>query len=244
MSSSQVTRLESGGTLSVRTGTIQGIGPQGPTGSTGPKGEKGDAGPQGVPGPTGGVQQVSSQFTASSQGIGLSTVTSNYPTTWTTISFGTVVRDELSAQASTTNFVLAPGSDYNLEVSIHFFKQTSVNGTGFRAIQAVYNSVNVGEVIIPSNSLVNTVIRLPLSLRSTSGTDILNFKVSHNDTATLNVTGYLWINKTGAGQQGVQGIQGIQGIQGDIGPQGPVGPAGSIVTPTTTIADIGGTNPA
>lgn len=246
MSNSQVVRMENGATISVRTGTVQGIGPQGPTGATGPKGEKGDTGAQGVPGPTGGVAQVSSQFTASSQSVPLSTVTTSYPTTWTTTSFGTVVRDELSCQASTANFVFAPGSDYSLIVEIHFFKQSAVNGTGFRGVQFVYNSVLIGEEIVAANSLVDTVLRVALSLRSTSGTDVLNIKTTHNDTLALNITGKLWVNKTGAGQQGPQGPQGIQGIQGDVGAASTVpGPPGSAVAAGTKISDISGSsNPA
>jgi hypothetical protein len=38
MSNSQVTRLESGGMIQIRSGVIQGIGPQGPQGTTGPQG--------------------------------------------------------------------------------------------------------------------------------------------------------------------------------------------------------------
>lgn len=241
--SSNVTRLESGGMIQIRTGVVQGIGPQGPVGATGPQGEVGPQGTQGVPGPTGGVEQVSSQFTASSQAVALSTVTSNFPTTYTNVAFGTVVRDELSAQSSTVNFVFSPGADYALYAQIRFYKQAAVNGTGYRAIQAVYNSVVIAEEIVPANFLVDTVLRMPFAFRSVSGTDVLNIKVSHNDTASLNVTGSLWINQTGPGAQGIQGIQGIQGPQGDVGPQGPIGPSGAIVNNTTTIADIGGTNP-
>lgn len=244
MSNSQVTRLESGGMIQIRTGVIQGIGPQGPTGATGPQGETGATGPQGVPGPTGAVAEFSSQFTAASQSLALTTVTSNYPTAFTNITFGTVVRDELAAQTSTVNFVLTAGADYNLVCEVRFYKQTSVNGTGFRAVQAVYNSVVVGEVLLPANSLVDTIVRFPLALRSTSSTDVLNFKAAQNDTASLNITARLWINRTGPGVQGAQGPQGIQGPQGDVGPQGPIGPSGAIVNNTTTIADIGGTNPA
>ena len=245
MSNSQVVRMENGATISVRTGTVQGIGPQGPTGGTGPKGEKGDTGPQGVPGPTGGVAQASSAFTASSQGIGLTSVTSNYPTAYTNLSYGTVVRDELSCQSSTVNFVFQPGSDYNCIAQVRFYKQAAVNGTGFRAVQVVYNSVVIAEVLIPANTAVDTIVRLPFGLRSTSGTEVLNIKVAHNDTATLNLTGQFWVNKTGAGVQGVQGIQGIQGPQGDPGPAGPTGPAGALVNgDTTTIALLNGTNPA
>jgi hypothetical protein len=244
MSSSQAIRLQSGGMVHVRSGVVQGIGPQGPTGATGPRGETGDVGPQGIPGPTGSVSEISSQFTAQVQSAGLTSVTSNYPTAYGNLVFATVVRDELNAQTSTVNFRLTAGSDFNVVAEVRFFKQTAVNGSGFRAVQAVYNSVVIGEVLVPANVAVDTIVRLPVGVRSTSTTDVLNIKIAHNDTATLNVSGRLWINATGPGVQGPQGVQGIQGDVGPLGPQGPIGPAGSIVTPTTTIADIGGTNPA
>ena len=53
--SSTTRRLASGDVLHIRTGVLQGIGPQGPRGATGQRGEKGETGPQGMPGPTGYV---------------------------------------------------------------------------------------------------------------------------------------------------------------------------------------------
>lgn len=244
MSSSNVTRLESGGMIQIRTGVIQGIGPEGPPGPTGERGETGPQGSQGVPGPTGGVEQVSSQFTAASQNFATSTITSNYPTTWSNLAFGTVVRDELNAQTSTVNFRLPSGRDYTVIFKARFYKQASVNATGYRALQVVYNGVVLTEEIISAVSLTDTVVTLNMGIRSTSVTDVLNFKVSHNEPVTIGVAGALWINATGAGVQGEQGIQGIQGPQGDVGPQGPVGPPGTIIDNTTTISTIGGTNPA
>jgi len=160
------------------------------------------------------------------------------------VTYGAVVRDELNAQTSTVNFRLTAGSDYNCIVEIRFFKQTAVNGSGFRALQAVYNSVVISEVLIPANTLVDTIIRLPFAARSVATTDVLNIKAAHSDTATLNISGKLWINATGPGVQGVQGIQGVQGDVGPIGPKGDIGPAGTNFASSTTIAQIGGTNPA
>ena len=241
--SSSVMRLESGGMVQIRTGVIQGIGPQGPPGATGERGETGPAGPQGIPGPTGGVEEFSGLFVATSQPIATSTITSNYPTTWTAVAYPTVTRDELDLQQSTTNYFLPAGADYNIMARIRFVKQSATNATGYRGIQLVYNSVNVWDEIVSAVSLTDTIVTLRAGVRSIVGTDVLQVKVSHNEPATINVTGTLWINRTGPGIQGPQGLQGIQGPQGEDGPQGPIGPEGSLVTSTTTIADIGGTNP-
>lgn len=230
--------------VQIRTGVLQGIGPQGPVGATGPQGEKGDTGPQGIPGPTGGVAEFSTRATASGQAVAATTITSNYPTAYSNLAFASVTRDELSAVQSTTNFVLPPGADYYVSAVIRFYKQTSINATGFRAVQFYYANQVVVEAIIPANSLVDTIIPLQFGVRSVSGTDVLNIKVAHNEPATINVAGALWLSRTGPGAQGEQGAQGIQGPQGPTGPQGPIGPAGAIVNNSTTIADIGGTNPA
>jgi hypothetical protein len=230
--------------VQIRTGVIQGIGPQGPTGATGPKGETGDTGPQGVPGPTGGVAEFSTYATAASQALAATTVTSNYPTAFTNVTFGTVVRDELSAVQSGVNFVLTAGADYFVSARIRFYKQAAVDATGFRAIQAVYNGTVIAENIVIPPAKVDSIFALDFAYRSTSSSHVLNIKVAQNDTATLNISGTLWINRTGPGAQGVQGDQGIQGPIGPQGIQGPIGPAGAIVQSTTTIADIGGTNPA
>lgn len=240
----QVTRLESGGMVQIRTGVLQGIGPQGPTGATGPQGETGPAGPQGIPGPTGGVDEFSTSVTAATQALALTSVTSNYPSAWTNVSFGTVVRDELSAVASAVNYKLPAGADYFIQARIRFYKQASVDATGFRGIQAVYNGVVIAETLVSPPGKVDAIIGLTCNIRSTSFSDILNIKVCHSDTATLNITGALWLNRTGPGAQGAQGDQGIQGPIGPQGVQGPIGPAGAIVNNTTTIGDIGGTNPA
>ena len=240
--SSQITRLESGGMIQVRTGVIQGIGPQGPVGATGPKGETGDQGPQGIPGPTGSVQEFSSYFTNSAQSVAATTVTSGIPTAWTNATFGSVIRDELNAQQSTTNYTLQSGADYNGMVQIRFAKPTG-NGTGFRAVRVNYPGTDTWYAIQPACVDVVTYVNLPFAVRSTNGSTVLTVQVAHNEVSSLSITSMLWINRTGPGVQGIQGEQGPQGPAGPTGSTGPQGPAGSLINNSTTIADIGGTNP-
>ena len=238
--SSQVVRISSGEVIQVRTGVIQGIGPQGPVGPTGPRGETGPQGPQGIAGPTGAVINYSSYFTASSQSIATTTVTSNMPTAYSLVAFGTVTRDELAAQTSSTVYDFTPTADFSGWVTIEFQKQASVNASGFRAVRVEYNSVLVAETIVAASTLTHTKITLPFAVRSTNSSHALSVKVAHNEGVSLAITGGLWINQTGPGPKGDQGDPGVQGSVGPVGAQGPQGPAGSIATNTTTFASLGG----
>jgi hypothetical protein len=239
--SSQVLRVTSGEVIQVRTGVIQGIGPQGPIGPPGPLGDTGEQGPQGVPGPTGYVAQSSAEFTAASQAIASTTITSNLPTAYTLVAFATVVRDDISAQKSSSNFDVAAG-DYQGTVMLSFSKQTSVNATGFRSVQAVYKGAVIASATHNAVSAVGTDINLHFAFKSTVATDVLYIQVAHNEGVNLTVTGRLWINNTGPGAPGPAGPQGAQGVPGPTGAQGPQGPAGTVANNTTTFATLGGDN--
>lgn len=241
--SSQITRLPTGGVIQIRTGVVQGIGPQGPTGPTGPRGETGPQGAQGVPGPAGYAAQYSTLATSGATGVGATTVTSNYPTAWTNLSFGTISHDDINAVSSATNIVFPAGRDYNIQLMVRFYKPAG-NGTGFRGIQVTYGGSTIQEQIIQAVSLTDTIMVLNASLRSTSGSTVMNLKVAHNEAATINVSSRLWINAVGPGAPGPAGPAGPPGPQGAQGVQGPAGPSGTIIDNTTTIAAIGGTNPA
>ena len=52
-----VIRLNNGGSIQVRTGVLQGVGPVGPPGVAGPQGPEGVPGPQGETGPVGAIMQ-------------------------------------------------------------------------------------------------------------------------------------------------------------------------------------------
>ena len=71
-----VIRLVNGGSIQVRTGVIQGVGPQGPRGVQGNQGIDGDQGPQGEPGPIGQILQLQGRTrVATSNVIALNTDT-------------------------------------------------------------------------------------------------------------------------------------------------------------------------
>lgn len=238
--SSQVVRLTTGDVIQVRTGVIQGIGPQGPVGPTGPQGSTGPDGVQGLTGPPGSILNYSTAVSSAPVALAATTVTNNVMTTYALMTFATVGHDDLAAVKSVTNFQFVPGADYGGQVTIKFLKQASVNGSGNRGVRAMYAGNVLNEAELPACLLINTTITLAFAFRCTSGTDVLTITMAQTDTVSLTVTGNLWVSETGPGPAGPQGIQGIQGSVGAIGPQGPIGPAGSIATNTTTYATLGG----
>ena len=238
--SSQVIRLTTGDTIQVRTGVIQGIGPQGPTGPTGPQGNTGAVGPQGAPGPAGSLLTYSTLVIASDQALGTSSVTTNAFTTYSAVAFAGVDHDDLSAAKSSANFSFTPGADYLAVATVKFKKQPATNGSGSRSLRLYKAEVVLAEVNIPAGVLLDTTVQLSFGIRSTSGTDVYQIRAAQNDTASLVINGSLWFNQIGPGPKGDQGVQGIQGSVGQIGPQGPIGPSGSIATNTTTFASLGG----
>lgn len=240
--SNTIMRISSGDAIQIRTGVIQGIGPQGPIGPSGPRGETGPQGAQGPIGPAGSVTDYALYATRSASGVGATTVTSNYPSSWTNLSFDNVVHDDLNAVKSSVNFQFEAGRDYAVSLNARFFKSTG-NGSGFRGVQAVYNGAIMSEVIVPAVTLVDTALVLTFGFRCTNAGHVMNFKVAHNESTSINVSGRLWINATGPGVAGPQGATGPAGPIGPPGVQGPIGPPGSLIDNTTTIAAIGGTNP-
>lgn len=231
MSSAQVIRLTSGETIQIRTGVIQGIGPQGPIGPTGPAGAIGETGPQGPPGPMGAIEEFSSEYNLNTQSVGSGTPTL---VQWT------VVRDDISAMVSSTNFQL-PVGQYFISAWVQMTKQTSINATGSRSIRILYNSAIVGAR--SSGAPPTTVAELSVStaINVTVGTQVLTVQVEQDEGASLALaTGRLWISRVGPGTQGPAGIQGATGPAGPVGATGPIGPAGSVANNTTTYATLGG----
>lgn len=238
--SSQVVRLTTGDVIQVRTGVIQGIGPQGPTGPTGPIGITGPDGAQGVPGPAGSILNYSTWVNSNSVALAATSVTNNVMTTYSVMSFANVDHDDLSAVKSVSNFQFVPGADYGGQVTIRFYKQASVNGTGTRGVRVVYANTVINEAEQAACVLTNTTLTVPFAFRCTSGTDMLQIMLAQTDTVSLVVNGGLWVSETGPGPAGPQGAQGIQGSVGAIGPQGPIGPAGALIANTTTYTTMGG----
>lgn len=229
--SSQVIRVSSGETIQVRTGVIQGIGPQGPVGPTGPQGETGPQGAQGVPGPTGAVIEFSTEVNALAQSIASAT-------TYTLVSFSQVVRDSLSSVQSNTNFALIAG-EYQGTAYLSFSKQAGA-AVNTRGVQVLYNGAVIAGQVVRAAPDLATDITVPFTVKSTVATQLLQVQAVQNEGATLSVTGRLWISRIGPGPAGPAGPQGAQGQPGAVGATGPQGPSGTIANNTTTFAAIGG----
>lgn len=230
--SSQVLRISSGEVIQIRTGVIQGIGPQGPIGPSGGQGEAGPQGPQGVPGPQGEV----SEFSLEAKAVSATAVASD---TSTIAVFGSVTRDDVLAATSGTTFQLATGG-WQGSVFVSFGKQSGVNATGSRRVSAVYKGNVVGSVCLGAAPTYPSDLTLAFSVLSTVSTDQLQFTLQQDEGATLTYTGRLWISRIGSGPKGPAGPAGGPGVVGPPGPQGPTGPAGTIGTNNTTFAAIGG----
>jgi hypothetical protein len=231
VSSAQVVRLSSGDTIEVRTGVIQGIGPQGPVGPTGPVGAQGEAGPQGVPGPMGAIEEFSSEFTIGAQSVATATAT--------LVQF-TVLRDDISAQQSTTNFTL-PIGQYLINIWAQMSKQSGINAGNSRTVRVLYDSAVISADSKQAAPTQPSDLNAIACVNVTNASLILQIQVEHDEGATLSlIQGRLWISRVGPGPKGDQGPAGPQGSVGAVGAQGPIGPAGSVANNTTTYATLGG----
>lgn len=229
--SSQVLKISSGETIQVRTGVIQGIGPEGPIGPVGPQGETGLQGPQGVPGPQGEVSEFSLEATASSSAVANDTET--------LVTFDGVLRDDILAVVSGTTFQLSPGG-WQGTVWLSFTKQSTVDASGSRRVSALYKGQKIASVCLGAAPTYDTDVTLAFNLLSTVATDQLQIVVEQDEGVTITCSGRLWVSRIGAGPQGPAGPQGVPGPIGPAGPEGPPGPAGTIGDNNTTFAAIGG----
>jgi hypothetical protein len=226
--SSSVRRLGSGETIQIRTGVIQGIGPQGPRGSVGEKGDKGDQGNQGIPGPTGYVDESATEAT------GFGTVNHN---TTAIAAFQTVATDEALIVASATSFTLNVGG-WQGTAWIRFAKRSGITGAGSRRVEALLGGTVVAATTIAAAPDHDSDVTLAFTVKPTVGST-LQIRLFHTEGASLDYTSRIWISRIGAGIQGPEGPEGPIG-QGIQGIQGPQGPPGSLVDNSTTFADIGG----
>lgn len=216
-----VVRLTNGGTIQVRTGVLQGIGPQGPRGLIGLTGPIGEPGPDGLTGPPGSITQISSKaIVASSQALSAATDT--------LIAFATVVHDDSSAFTSSTNVTLHDIGDWMITVTATFADPGSA--TGWRQIKL--NSVTNGDLLFDKRvSIVGdtSICQFTFTHRSTISNEVV--RVYGRSTQALNVTaGSIVVTRVGSGPPGTTGPAGPTGANGPIGltgPQGPDGNAGS-----------------
>lgn len=234
MSTSQIIRLGNGDTVQIRTGAIQGIGPQGPTGPTGLPGQEGPAGPQGERGPIGYVDESALYAKSGTpyQSIPASTNT--------LVELSGTTLDDFASRQSLTTFKF-PIGNYSV-----FAQATFSRASGTQAGARILRLLMGGDVQWET-AQVNIGVGLTTSVTLAGGLNVTNpdaeiaLQVWHNDSETLGLNpAQLWISRVGAGVQGEQGEQGIQGPVGATGAQGPQGPAGTIGDHNTTFGALGG----
>ena len=232
--SSQVVRLVTGDVIEIRTGAIQGVGPQGNQGIQGEKGDTGDTGPTGATGPTGPEGMVREDAAIVTMGS-----TSIADNTFVALKLTTVEYDPYSWVDNTgasTKIVLPVGNYFAMGYVL--YSPPAGTGVGYRLMSLLYNNVFVGGQQTPAVTGVSTSVTGSAMFRATSATPYLELKTQHTQGTALSIiSARLAVSRIGAGSPG---------IQGPIGPTGPAGPASTVpgppgtLSPTTTFADIGG----
>jgi hypothetical protein len=232
-SGTSVTRIVTGDVIQVRTGVIQGIGPQGPTGPQGSIGLTGPQGVQGVPGPMG---QIDDFMTYAHSYGNAQNVASNTPTLLT---MPTVVRDDAGVLVTTTALALPIGVWY-IQVSTQWTKPSTQNAGGWRKLEILYNAAvwdAVSQNAVPDTDTFGACRSL---IPVTTPGLFVNFQATQSDSVAISTQSKFYATQLGPGAQGGPGPQGPAGPVGQTGPTGPIGPAGTLVTNTTTFANIGG----
>lgn len=227
-----VINLANGGTIQVRTGVLQGVGPSGPRGLQGPQGIDGPPGPTGETGPIGQIlQQMSRAVVTVNQALA--------PSTDVPISFASVNYDDLSIFTTTTNMTLQVGADYLFSVWLRFALPSNA-ATGRR--QIILRSASTGDIAyagVPPCTDIETHVNLVYPYRCTTANEVITVVARHNDDVSLNITaGAVAINRIGSGPKGDTGATGPAGPTGATGPAGPTGPTGSASSGFATYADL------
>lgn len=226
-----VIRLNNGGSIQVRTGVLQGIGPIGPRGLTGPTGPQGSTGPQGDTGPMGAIQQyMSKTLIGAAIPVG--------PDTDTIVTFGQVIYDDLSAFTSATSIAPAETGDYVINVWGQFNMPANA-GDGIRALW-LQSSTN-GTLIraqVPAVADDATYVSLSWPHRFESGESVAVWTRVGDDVSVSLQAGALSLLRVGSGPAGDPGPSGPPGPVGPAGPPGPQGPAGTANSGFTTYADL------
>jgi collagen type VII alpha len=227
---SNVVKLVNGGTIQVRTGVIQGIGPVGPRGAVGATGMTGEQGPQGETGAMGQILQVQGRYNVSSANV-LAAATD------TVMAFGDIRYDDMSAHQSSSNYLLRDVGDYLLSVYLGF--DDAAAGSRSLWLQSV-----TGGLIARTTrqSVAGGVFYIDLTYPYrvvTPGNETIN--VLARSAAALNVSvGALTITRVGSGPVGLTGIPGPQGPVGATGAKGDPGAQGSAGGVYTTYTQLSG----
>lgn len=217
-----VVRLVNGGSIQVRTGVIQGIGPQGPTGPSGAQGFDGPQGPIGDTGPQGQILQLQA----------LSAVATNNPLSAgadTVIAYGSVSYDDPSVFTSTSNITLTAAGDYLLSTWLRFDAATATK----REVWFQTGSTTIARKSVMADTGI-FYVDLAMPFRAAGG-EVVNVHALSAAASGIS-QGSVSVTRVGSGPPGPQGPQGIQGPIGATGAQGPAGPAGSASTGFSTYA--------
>jgi hypothetical protein len=222
---SNVVRLVNGGAIQVRTGVLQGIGPQGPTGVAGPQGIDGPQGPVGEQGEMGQILQL----------MGKTTVGTNNPiaaTTDTTMAFGSVSYDDLSCFTSTSNITLTAAGDYLLSCWLRFDDAAA----GSRELWFATGGVTIVRSTRQSVPGAPFYIDLAYPYRAVGG-EVVNVFVRAGAATAISL-GALNVTRVGSGPPGPVGLTGPQGSIGATGAAGPPGPSGTANSGFTKYGDL------
>ena len=230
---SNVVRLVNGGTIQVRTGVLQGVGPQGPTGPVGPAGPDGPQGPTGETGPMGQILQMYARASVS----GSFTVPAD---TDTLAVFSNVNYDnDLNVFKSNTNLGFDTIGDYLISAWLGFNAPADA-GDGTRSVWIT--STTQGIMARASCQAVTddvTYVNIAHSIRTSVLNEIVQIKVRSGDNLAVGITqGAVNVNRLGSGPAGPVGPAGPQGNIGATGPQGEQGTPGSASSGFATYADL------
>jgi hypothetical protein len=209
-----VVRLVNGGTIQVRTGALQGMGPIGPKGPSGPQGIDGPAGPVGEQGPIGQILQKQGRAQ-------VATANALAVNTDTLIGFGSVAYDDLSCFTSTTNITLNQAGDYQLSCWLRFDDAPSTA----REIWFMVGSTLIARKSAMAGTGAPFYLDLLYPYRAAAG-EIVNVSARAGSATSVSL-GNLVVTRIGSGPQGPVGPTGPPGIQGAQGPQGIQGNPGN-----------------
>lgn len=222
-----VVRLVSGGSIQVRTGVIQGIGPIGPTGSQGNQGIQGEPGIQGEVGPPGSVlKQSALTQVATTNPIGVDTDT--------VIAFGSSPYDQLDAFTSTINCTLTEPGDYLLSVWLRF----DAAADSLREAWFLTDSTIIARSSRMSGGGGPFYLDLTTIFRAAGG-EVVNVIVRSGAATAVSSGGGNWTcTRVGSGPPGPIGPKGDKGDIGLVGPAGPKGDDGDANSGFSTYAEM------
>lgn len=229
-----VIRIGSGGTVQVRAGVLQGVGPVGPKGA---KGDRGDRGPMGVDGPTGPAGSLSELLSVAR----LTTPQSVTAGTTVNLAWNTVERDDFGVFTSTT--IITPneiGGVYVLSAFVQVDKPANPSD-GHRLLTIVEDGAQ--DVILDADSKPPvpdgpTFLSVSAAFEARSGCVYRLTLKSTDDLAVAVAAGRVSVNRIGAGPAGPEGPAGPAGPVGPQGIQGPEGPAGDANSGFDTFEDL------